>query len=684
MYRIGFDVGGTFTDFTVLDTESGALRHLKLASTPAAPHQAVVAGLARIFDAFDVPPAEIAFLGHGTTVATNMVIEHRGAKTALLTTKGFRDVLEIGRQTRPNLYDFSVAKPEPLVPRRRRHEVVERLDADGGVVVALDEGTVAHVVEALRAARVEAVAVVYLHSYAEPAHEARTRALIEAALPDLFISLSSEILPEFREFERTSTTVMNAYVGPRMADYLARFAIEIKALGILAEPYTIHSNGGVMSLATAGKCPVRTCLSGPAAGVVGATQVAVAAGFPDLVTFDVGGTSTDVSLVPGGRPIFASDRSIAGYPVRSPMLDIHVVGAGGGSIARVDDAGGLAVGPDSAGASPGPAAYGQGGNRATLTDANLVLGRLGTGGLAGGAMALDPDAAGRAIESDVARPLGLEPAAAADGVVRVAVANMSRAIRAVSTERGFDLGAFALVAYGGAGPLHAAEVARSLGMAKVVVPREPGTLCARGILMSDLSLDFVRTVLRPADEETWPEVARRLAAMREEAVAWLRSEGIPPERGGCNIVLDARYLGQNHEVRVALDNASEAGLSEFQKRFHRAHAQEHGYELAERTVEIVNCRLQAVGETTRAVAETIPGQKGDPKAAMVANRSIYFGAEAAWIPSPVYDRDGLGAGAMLDGPAVIEEMSATTLVLPGQTASVDSAGNIVIEIGRAT
>ncbi|MDP6705092.1 MAG: hydantoinase/oxoprolinase family protein, partial [Alphaproteobacteria bacterium] len=679
MYRIGFDVGGTFTDFTLLDETSGRLRHLKVASTPAAPHQAIVTGLGRIFEAFGMAPAEVGFLGHGTTVATNMVIEHRGAKTALLTTKGFRDILEIGRQTRPHLYDYSVAKPEPLVPRRRRFEVAERLDAEGGVVVELHEADVKRAIEALIAAGVEAVAVSYLHSYAEPAHEARTRALIEAAAPDLFISLSSEILPEFREYERTSTTVMNAYVGPRMADYLKQFAAETEALGIAAEPYTIHSNGGVMSLATARDYPVRTCLSGPAAGVVGAAQVAAAAGFPDVVTFDVGGTSTDVSLVREARPIFTSDRAIAGYPVRSPMLDIHVVGAGGGSIARVDDAGGLEVGPASAGAAPGPAAYGQGGERATLTDANLALGRLGTDGLAGGAMTLDPAAARAAIENDVAGPLGLDGTAAALGVVRVAVANMSRAIRAVSTERGFDLGAFALVAYGGAGPLHAAEVAVALGIGTVLVPGEPGTLCARGILMSDVSRDFVRTLLTLAEPETWPLVAERLAAMHRAGEAWLESEGVAPDRRAFNAVIDARYLGQNHEVRVALDDLSADGLAAFQTGFHEAHALAHGHALKGREVEIVNCRLQALGRVTRAVPEAPPAQSDPPATAIVAHREIAFTGQAAPLPTPVYDRARLGAGAQIDGPAVIEEMSATTLVLPGQGARIDGAGNILID-----
>ena len=673
MYRIGFDVGGTFTDFT-LEGE-GRLRHLKLASTPDDPARAIAEGLERLLAEHDINPAAVAFVAHGTTVATNMVIERRGARTGLITTRGCRDILEIGRQTRPALYDYSVLKPEPLVPRRRRLEVTERLDPKGAVVRPLDEAELTEAVDRLLADGVEAVAVCYLHSYANPANEALSKAVLAAKAPHLFVSLSSEVLPEFREFKRFSTTTLNAYVGPRMAAYLARFEAVLADLGIDAEAYTIHSNGGVMPARTAREFPVRTCLSGPAAGVVGAARIAVQAGYPDVVTFDAGGTSTDVSLVHRGRPLFTTERLVAGLPLKCPMVDVHVVGAGGGSIAQVDDAGALLVGPASAGAVPGPAAYGQGGEAATLTDANLVLGRLGPEGLLGGAMPLVRKAAEAAVTREVAVPLALPPEQAAYGIVRIAVSNMARAIRSVSTERGFDLRALTLVAYGGAGPLHAAEVARELGMARVLIPPAPGTLCARGILLSEISLDYVATVLRPAEPSAWSAVEERLAALREQGDAWLADEAIPEPARRFELVAEARYLGQNHEVAVRLDVAR-LGCEYFLARFAEAHRQRHGYHLPQRAVEIVNLRLKAIGAT--------PGNALDAAEAVEAGerkeRPVYFGPEAGWRETPLIRRAGLATGDSLTGPAIVEEMSATTLVLPGQRAVVDAHGHIVIEL----
>jgi N-methylhydantoinase A len=674
MYRIGFDVGGTFTDFT-LEGE-GRLRHLKVASTPDDPARAIAEGLSQLLTENAIAPGAVVFVAHGTTVATNMVIERRGARTGLITTRGCRDILEIGRQTRPALYDYTVPKPEPLVPRRRRLEVTERLDSSGAVVRPLDEAELAEAVERLLADGVEAVAVCYLHSYANPAHEALSREMLAAKAPQVFVSLSSEVLPEFREYERFSTTVLNAYVGPRMAAYLGRFEAVLIELGIDAEAYTIHSNGGIMPARTAREFPVRTCLSGPAAGVVGAAQIAALAGYPNAITFDAGGTSTDVSLVHGGWPLFSTERQLAGLPLKCPMVDVHVVGAGGGSIARTDEAGALQVGPESAGAAPGPAAYGQGGEQATLTDANLVLGRLGPEGLLGGTMPLDLAAAESATSRDVATPLGLPLDQAAYGIVRIAVSNMARAIRSVSTERGFDLRALTLVAYGGAGPLHAAEVARELGMSRVLVPPAPGTLCARGILLSEINLDYVATVLRPADAAAWSTVEARFAALHREGDAWLAAEAIPEAARRFELLAEARYLGQNHEVAVALDAAT-LSLDDFLARFAGAHRQRHGYHLPRRAVEIVNLRLKAVGATPRTAVDTAEAASTEAH----GSRRVYFGPEAGWRETPLIRRANLAPGESLRGPAIVQEMSATTLVLPEQRAGVDAHGNIVIELG---
>src|SRR5262245_48200508 len=459
MCRIGIDVGGTFTDFTLLDETSGRVSFYKVPSTPPDPSEAIERGIVDLLKGHSIAPRDVSHIGHGTTVATNLVIERKGALTGLITTKGFRDVLEIGRQTRPHLYDYRVTKPPPLARREHRLEVNERVNASGAVLTPLDEREVERAAKRLKADGVPSVAICFLHSYRNPDHERRARAVVERFMPNAYISVSSEVLPEFREFERLSTTVLNAAVGPRMERYLDRFLARVKALAIAPEPYTIHSNGGLMSIRAVRSYPVRTCLSGPAAGVVGAGVIGMAAGYPNLVTFDVGGTSTDVSLVWRGKPLFSSSRSVADYPVKTPMIDIHVIGAGGGSIAWMDDAGAVKVGPKSAGADPGPAAYAKGGTEPTITDAHICLHRLNPVALLDGRLPVDERAARAAIEARVARPLGLALEAAAEGIIRIANANMSRAIRAVSTERGYDLAQFALFAYGGAGPLHATEIA---------------------------------------------------------------------------------------------------------------------------------------------------------------------------------------------------------------------------------
>lgn len=678
MYRIGVDVGGTFTDFTILAEDSGDVRHFKVPSTPRDPSEAIQGGVRQLLELCGVAGEEVSHLGHGTTVATNMIIERRGAPTGLLTTKGFRDVLEIGRQTRPHLYDYNVRKPEPLVPREHRLEVDERIDAQGNVVRPLDEVSLAAAVKAFKDAELASIAVCFLHSYKTPEHEKRARAEIERLLPDAYVSLSSEVLPEFREYERLSTTVLNAYVGPRMEGYLERFLKRVRALGITVEPYTIHSNGGLMSIQTVRETPVRTCLSGPAAGVVGAAEVARAAGHPNLITFDVGGTSTDVSLVHDFTPLFTSDRLVADYPVKTPMLDIHVIGAGGGSVAWLDDAGALKVGPRSCGAEPGPAAYGRGGEEPAITDAHICLHRLNPVALLDGRMPVDESAARRAIETAVAKPLGLDLETAAHGILRIANANMSRAIRSVSTERGYDVNTFALFAYGGAGPLHAAEIARECGIPKIIIPQAPGTMCARGMLLSDVSMDFVRSEITEATEAAWKDVCRLFDEMRGDADRWRSNEKLTPENCSFRYMIEARYQGQNYEVKVPLENIHPSGMKDFLKGFARGHKTEYGYDIPGRTVELVNCRLKAVGRVPKVRPEPY-GQDGLLDDAVLETRQVYFGGDGGWMETRVFRRESLPLQTPCEGPAIIEEMSSTTVVLLGQWAQVDEIGNIIIE-----
>lgn len=683
MYRIGIDVGGTFTDFTISNTTTGENLYFKLPSTPADPSEAIVDGIAEVLRLFEIAPWAVSYIGHGTTVATNMIIERRGLPTALITTKGFRDVLAIGRQTRPSLYDTTIHKPKPLVERYRRREVSERLNFKGECLRPLEHSELEAVLDEIQETGVKAIAVCLLHSYKNPAHEEEVARVILRKFPEIYVSLSSKVLPEFREYERTSTTVLNAYVGPRMSEYFDRLSSKISDLGISSAPLTIHSNGGLLSVDTAKRLPVATCLSGPAAGVIGAAIVGSAAGIGDIVTFDVGGTSTDVSLIADGRPKFTSSREIAGYPVKLPMIDIHVIGAGGGSIAYVDDASALKVGPLSAGAAPGPVAYGRGGEFPTLTDANICLNRLNPVALLDGRMPVDREAAMASIEARIARPLGLSVETAAFGIIQVAAANMSRAIRSVTTEQGHDIARVSLFAFGGAGPLHSADVARESGINRILVPQEPGTMCARGALLSDVSLDFVSMQLAPANADSWLQACNAMRNIVQEGDHWLDSENVAPGCRAFNLAIDAHYEGQTHELRVPLDAIDGSGLEAFQARFAETHKASYGYNIPGQSIIIVSCRLQAVGRVPKIFAPTYVGG-ASVREAQIDERQVYFGLDEGWRTTPIYRRAALPVAQLINGPAIIDEMSSTTIILAGQTALVDPFGNIVIENGGAT
>lgn len=679
MIRIGVDVGGTFTDFVMFDTASGALNYYKVPSTPDDPAQAIATGVTEMLDLHQIDPAQVGYLGHGTTVATNMVIERRGVETGLLTTKGFRDVLALGRQTRPALYDYAQTKPAPLVDRYRRVEVDERVDKDGNILTAPDEAAIEEQVRFLRDSGVKAIAIGFLHAYRHPGHEELVKSIVRRVAPDMYVSVSSEVVPEFREFERISTTVLNAYVGPRTQRYLGRLRGQIAAAGITVEPLTFHSNGGLLPVQTVEQLPVLTCLSGPAAGVVGAASIGALAGQGEIITFDVGGTSTDVSLISRGKAQFTSSRLVAGYPVKMPMIDIHVIGAGGGSIAAVDDAGALTVGPKSAGAMPGPISYMRGGTQVTLTDANIVLGRLNPVALLEGRMKVDKASAEIAIRDQIAGPLGLSVQDAAIGIIQVAAANMSRAIRSVSIEHGHDLADFVLYAFGGAGPLHAADVAEECGLKKIVVPQEPGTLCARGILLSDISRDYGRTTLTPATAQGWAGLVEMAAGMAAAGREWLTAEGVAEADQSIEYALDARYNGQSHDIRIQREGVAADGLAAFIAAFDRQHAEDYGHDIAGRGVEIVNVRVKATGTVVKG-RSTPSLREGTAAEALLENRAVYFGAAEGWQPTPVYRRSLLPWDFRATGPLIVEEMSGTTVVLPGQAVSLDAQGNIHIDL----
>jgi N-methylhydantoinase A len=672
------DVGGTFTDIALWDEARGRLTVLKLPSVPADPAEGILAGIRAIAARDGVAASALTFVAHGTTVATNALLEKKGARTALLTTRGFRDLLEIARQKRPDLYDLQADKPPALVPRAWRLEAGERLLADGTVREKLDEADVLAAAEALGAApeAIEALAICFLYSFLDPAHERRAAELIQARRPGLYVALSSDVSPEFREYERLSTTVLNAYLGPLIGRYVRRFAERVGELGVPGAPYINQSNGGIISVAEAAARPVRTLLSGPAAGVMGAAWVAGQAGLDAIITFDMGGTSTDVARVEGGVPRVTAERTIDGYPVRIPALEIESVGAGGGSLAWVDSGGALKVGPQSAGAVPGPACYGRGGERPTVTDANVVLGRLSASHLLDGDMRLQAERAERVI-AGLARELGLPPLQAARGVVSVVQANMLAAIRLVSVRKGYDPRGATMVAFGGAGPLHAAALARDLGVARVLVPAAPGILCALGLLVEPLRLDLVRTRVDALDGLDAAALTAPFAELEGQAHAWLDREGVPPERRRLTRALDMRYVGQNFELLVPAPAALEPDA--LRRAFLAEHACVYGHSADDDAIQVVSYRLTALGEPGALTLPPRPAASDpSPKAARVGERPVYFDETGDFVTTPVYRRERLQAGHRLEGPAIVEQMDSTTVLLPGQWAAVDAQGNLLI------
>ena len=675
---VGVDVGGTFTDFCARDLASGRSVVHKRPSTPDDPSRAVLEGFAELQAQAGLDGDAVERFAHGTTVATNSLLQRRGAELAVVTTKGFRDLLEIGRQIRPKVYDLQIDAPAPLVPRHRRLEIGERVGADGEVVTALSDDDIEEIAGQLDALEdVQGCAVCLLFSFVNPAHERRIGEALRRRRPDLYVSLSSEIQPEFREFERFSTTVINAFLQPQVGAYMERLKDSIGEVTPNAAFGIFQSSGGLMSAERAARFPVRTALSGPAAGVVGAAAAAARSEVGDVITLDMGGTSTDVCLVQEGVAASANVRDIAGFRIRLPMIDIHTVGAGGGSIAHIGADGLMKVGPVSAGAVPGPACYGLGGTEPTVSDANLILGRLPET-LVGGGMALDAEKAEAAV-APVAAELGLTVQQAAFGIVGIVTSNMVRAIRAVSIERGYDPRRFALMPFGGAGGLHAAEVARELGMTRVLVPPSPGILCAEGLIVADLRESFVGTCRTPLDAPL-DAVAATFDALRAQAETWFRDERVDPAQRRLGLTVDMRYIGQNYELPV---DAGEIGAApslperdRLQALFFEAHERSYGHHDPAAPIEIVNLRLQAAARLSHArAAESAPPPDPQP-----ASRHAVWFESAEPRPTPVYDRTSLPPGFALQGPAIVTQIDATTVVPPWARLSVDTGLSLLLEI----
>jgi N-methylhydantoinase A len=642
--RVGVDVGGTFTDLVALDGDGVVTA--KVPSTPEDQSEGVMRSLEAI------EAGEVAAFAHGMTVATNALLERRGARTALVTTEGFRDLIELARQDRPSLYDLAARRPEPLVPRDLRFTVRERM-GPAGEIEPLDEHSLREAVERLREADVEAVAVCLLFAFLHPEHERRVGEAVREALGDVHVSLSSEVLPEFREYERFSTTVADAYLAPRLAAYLERLAASAQEVAVPA-PLVMQSSGGVLDVGTAAEQAAGCVLSGPAGGVVGAAHIARASGYEDVLTFDMGGTSTDVAPVRGGEASTTTESVVAGVPIKLPMVDVHTVSAGGGSIAWADPGGALRVGPRSAGADPGPAAYGRGGEEPTVTDANVLLGYLADGAELGGELRIERERAERAL-ARLGEALGLDPLATALGVVRVANAEMGRALRVISVERGLDPREFALVAFGGAGGLHAVALAEELGIPTLLVPRAAGVLSALGLALSDVRRDYVRPLLGGVD----PQAA--FAALEQQA---REAMGDPQLRRRA----DLRYRGQSFELTVEADD-----LDALEDRFGEVHERRYGYRMEGEEVELVNARLVATEPVERPELSE-PEPEGDAEA---GRREANFDGD--WQEVPVLRRGGMGEGARVEGPAIVEFPDATCVVRPGWSGAVDAAGTLVLE-----
>jgi N-methylhydantoinase A len=682
--RIAVDIGGTFTDLACFDESTGEISFGKALST----HGELVTGIQNTLDGAGIDLSNGYLFLHGSTIAINTLLERNGAKTALLITEGFRDIYEIGRVNRPDAYNLFFSKHEPLVPRSLRYEVSERLRADGSLHKPLDEEAVRQLARELKAKHIEAVAVLLLHSYRNPDHERRVKAILQEEIPGAFVTASHELSQEYREFERVSTAVANAYVGPRVSDYLGELEHHLSDKGFEGDFYAVQSTGGLFPVEHARRDCVRMLESGPAAGVIGAQAICAQLGMPDSIAFDMGGTTAKAGVISEGRPLTTGSALIGGYekalPIQIPMMDIFEVGTGGGSIARVELGNSLRVGPRSAGSMPGPVCYGRDGTEPTVTDANLILGRLDEHNFLGGEMPLYLDRALQAMEEKIAKPLGLDATKAADGILRIAVTQMSHAVKAVTTERGLDAGSFTMVVYGGAGPLHASAIAREIGIRKVLIPHAPGYFSAYGMLFSDLRYDYVRSVFRRLDSLSFDEIEAYYKEMEDEGRAAISASQISPEEIVFERAADMRYVGQEHAVTVDLPQAFfvSKDRNAIKNHFDEVHKVRYGTSAPKEAADIVSLRVTVMGRMKKPPRNTVAsGNAQLDEQALRTHKPVYFRSEGQFVETPVYRRDLLKSGNEFHGPALVEEHASTTVVQPGDSVKVDLYGNLQISIG---
>ena len=684
-FRVTVDTGGTFSDFVYLNEETGAVTIAKLPSTPDDPSRAILSGLEALL-AEGVAAADIGYFCHGTTVGTNALLEGKGVRTGLLVTKGFRGVYPVGEQARPYgtaIFDVMYDKPEPLVPPSQTGEVKERVDFRGNVLRPLDEAALRDTVRELKAHDLESIAVCLLFSFLHPQHERRVREIVREEMPDCSISLSSEVLPQIREYYRLSTTVINAYLAPILARYIARLERRLAEAGVVTrQTYVMQSNGGTATFAAAARRAVTTVLSGPAGGVTAGAAACRSTGFDNVITFDMGGTSCDVALIKAGEPLMASRGQIDGRDLAVPMLDINTVSAGGGTIAAIDRFGALRVGPQSAGAAPGPACYGRGGDNPTITDCNLVLGYLGEDNFLGGTMRLDAAKARDVITAKIAQPLAVDISAAAEGIIRIIDVKMAEAIKAISTMRGHDLRDFMLLAFGGAGPLHAGRLARDLGMAGLIVPLYPGVFSAMGLLMSDVRHDYVQSKLTPLADITAEAVNAMFAQLTAQAAEELRGDGFAGDRIRIERALDMRYAGQGYEIAIPCPAQPLAadGLTALRTSFDAQHKAMFGHMAPEEPAEIVSYRVRGIGLLPPVAMPRFKRAGTALAGARRETRRVRF--DGSERDCPVYQRERIDVGLDIAGPAILDQLDCTTVICPGQVARVDEWKNLILTMER--
>lgn len=688
-WRAAVDTGGTFTDGCMLNESTGEFHAVKVLSTPDDPSRAIMNVLQRLAEKGGVGLSGLCLLLHGTTVATNTLLERTGARTALLVTSGFRDILRIARQNRPHLYDFRAMRPTPVIPRQLTLEVEERILPGGVIHKPLDKEHINQIIAQLRQLQPASVAISLLHAYASAVHENMLKDALEQEFPGMPVTISSALLPEFREYERTSTTAINALLRPVMASYLDKLQDWLRQTGSEAKTglFVMQSNGGVISSGQAAAECSRTVLSGPAGGVLAGAMLSREVGRPNIITADMGGTSTDVSLIYRNTPRYTTEGNVGGFPLRLPMLDIHTIGAGGGSIAYIDQGGALKVGPLSAGASPGPACYGQGGPEPTVTDANLVLGRLGPVTRPGENNSLDAESARRAIHDRIAKPLGITVERAAEGIITVVNAGMTGALRLISVQRGYDPREFMLMAFGGAGPLHAAELARETGIPGVLIPRYPGVTSATGILFADARRDYTAVAVMPWDKIDVEQLTENFKILEKKGREDFYGEGFDPQQVCTTRFLDVKYAGQSYELtmQAPAGKFTAGDLKLLERSFHLSHRSEYGFAREGASLELVTLRVVATVPPFTGSKSDLKGSIPKPVAGESVNklrpqhRHVIFNGEP--IDTIVYPRQMLTAGDEFSGPAVVEQPDSTTIIPPGIPARVDSLLNILINVG---